>query len=58
VKVGDIVKKFGWSDNGMVGIILNININDDEHPLLSVLREDNRVVTWFGKVVEVISESR
>ena len=58
MKIGVLVKKSGDFDSGKSGIILEININSVGHKLLKVLKEDGGMTTWYGNVVEVLSESR
>jgi hypothetical protein len=58
MKIGDLVIKSGALDTGKSGIILEININSVGHKLLKILKEDGVLTTWYGNVVEVLSESR
>ena len=58
MKIGDLVIKSGALDSGKSGIILEINVNSVGHKLLKVLKDDGAVSTWYGNVVEVLSESR
>ena len=54
--VGSIVKKFGPSDNGMVGIILELHTNDLGNSFYKVLREDGIITTWYSKVVHALGD--
>tara|TARA_A100001515_G_scaffold113859_1_gene95212 strand:+ start:6260 stop:6433 length:174 start_codon:yes stop_codon:yes gene_type:complete len=57
VKAGDFVRKEkGKWYKGSTGIVLAVETNTEGHTVVLVLTE-GKIKNWYGKYVEVISES-
>ena len=57
VNVGDLVKKFGSSDSGMLGLVLTVETNTEMQTFLNIMRQDGKLIKWYAPVVEILNKA-
>ena len=54
LKVGDLVVKRGPLDSGMIGIVVSISESYNSGKILSILRQDGKLVNWYSKKTDLL----